>query len=207
MSEIQSPNAPAKHDDPEARADAARAQALAEMPDAGPAPAQAQPEKAKGGMPPGVKKAILFLGGAIAVVVVITVLAIILALTRPDAAELIAAIRDIFIIFLAWFSILIAVSIVILILQMATLVNLLKNEIIPILENFQRTANTVRGTTSFMSEHLARPVIRATGFFTYIRTFFRYLGIIAGAELNEHSFPEDAPDSKVKKTSTEENAS
>jgi hypothetical protein len=49
---------------------------------------------------------------------------------------------------------------IILIIQLARLSLLLQNEISQILESTQETANTLRGTTEFMSEHLVEPVMK-----------------------------------------------
>jgi hypothetical protein len=134
------------------------------------------------------------IGGILVVTVVIPLVcsvgAIAIAYFDPDAESFISAARDVFIILLAWFSILIGAALVVLILQIASLFNLIKNELIPIIDNVQKTTNTVRGTSSFMSQNLVRPVIRATGFFAYVRTFFKYLGVIRRAELDE-SFIEE----------------
>ncbi len=121
----------------------------------------------------------------IGVIVVTTAFFVALALHTPNAAETLGAIRDVFIIILAWFSVFICISIVILVLQVAALFNLIKNEMVPILETFQKTTDTVRGTSAFVSKNLTQPVIRATGFFAYVRTFLRYLHIIRSAELKE----------------------
>jgi hypothetical protein len=118
----------------------------------------------------------------IVVVLVGSIVAVIAALADPGAAEKIGAIRDIFIIILTWFSVLIGVSLIVLILQIAALFNLLKNEVMPILESVQNTANTVRGTTAFMSQNLTRPVIRARGFFTYLRAILEALDIVRRAQ-------------------------
>jgi hypothetical protein len=57
-------------------------------------------------------------------------------------------------------SLLIGVALVILIVQLATLINLLQNEIKPILNSTSETVNTVRGTVTFLSDNLAEPVIK-----------------------------------------------
>jgi len=69
-------------------------------------------------------------------------------------------IRDIFIIFMALEFLLIGIVMIILIIQLARLTLLLQNEISPILESTQETANTLRGTTVFLSEHLVEPVMK-----------------------------------------------
>jgi hypothetical protein len=50
---------------------------------------------------------------------------------------------------------------ILLIVQLARLINLLQNEIRPILESTNETTRTLRGTAVFMSDHLTEPVIKA----------------------------------------------
>lgn len=69
-------------------------------------------------------------------------------------------VRDIFIIFMALEFLLIGIVMIILIIQLARLTLLLQNEIKPILESTSETANTLRGTTTFLSEHLVEPVLK-----------------------------------------------
>lgn len=69
-------------------------------------------------------------------------------------------IRDIFIIFMALESLVIGVALIILVLQLATLINLIQNEIKPILNSTNETVNTLRGTTTFLSNNLVEPVIK-----------------------------------------------
>lgn len=86
------------------------------------------------------------------------IVAAVWGLLQPDAPT--EKIRDIFIIFMAFESLLIGVALVILILQIASLMNLLQNEIKPILDATNETVHTLRGTTTFISENLAEPVIK-----------------------------------------------
>jgi hypothetical protein len=86
-------------------------------------------------------------------------------------------IRDIFIIFMALEFLLIGIVMIILIIQLARLSLLLQNEISPILESTQETANTLRGTTEFMSEHLVEPVMKLNQYLAgmnRIVDFFRF---------------------------------
>src|SRR3989337_2166398 len=69
-------------------------------------------------------------------------------------------IRDIFIIFMALEFLVLGLALVILIVQLATLINLLQNEVKPILETTNETANTLRGTAVFLSDNLVDPVIK-----------------------------------------------
>lgn len=96
------------------------------------------------------------------VVAVIVLLALIVGgiylLLQPTTDT--ARIRDIFIIVMAIETLLIGLVLVILIVQIARLINLLQNEIKPILDSTNETVSTLRGTTAFLSDNLAEPVIR-----------------------------------------------
>lgn len=69
-------------------------------------------------------------------------------------------IRDVFIIFMALEFLVVGVALVILMIQLAVLINLLQNEIKPILNSTNETVNTMRGTVTFLSDNLAEPVIK-----------------------------------------------
>jgi len=73
-------------------------------------------------------------------------------------------VRDLAIILLALESLVIGVVLVVLILEIRNLAKLLREEIKPILDSADETARTVRGTTSFVSETLVNPMIRASSF-------------------------------------------
>lgn len=100
--------------------------------------------------------------------------AAIYGLTRDPATT--ANIRDIFIIFLAFESLIIGVALVVLIVQVAGLINLLRNEIQPILKTTHETVNTLRGTTEFLSENLVEPVIKLNGYLAGLRRLFSLFG-------------------------------
>ena len=72
---------------------------------------------------------------------------------------MIANIRDISIIFLAFESIIVLVLLSVLIVQVRNLVILLNEEIRPMLEASQETADTVRNTTTFVSKYVAQPFV------------------------------------------------
>lgn len=69
-------------------------------------------------------------------------------------------IRDIFIIFMAVEFLIIGIALVILIIQLASLINLLNNEVKPILKSTTETVNTLKGTTQFLSDTMVGPVIK-----------------------------------------------
>lgn len=79
-----------------------------------------------------------------------------------DAANWVGIIRDIFIIVLAMEGMLMGIALIVLVIQLAALINLLQNEVQPIVDNATETVTTVRGTAQFMSRNLVEPVIKAS---------------------------------------------
>jgi hypothetical protein len=61
---------------------------------------------------------------------------------------------------------------VVLVIQFASLINLLQNEVKPILQSTSETVNTLRGTTEFLSENLVEPVIKLNSYLAGLRKFF-----------------------------------
>jgi len=86
-----------------------------------------------------------------------------------------ARVRDIFIIFLALEFLLIGLALIILIIQVARLSYLLQHEIKPILESTTETVNTLRGTTTFMSKHLVKPVIKLNEYLAGLSGVMKYI--------------------------------
>src|SRR5258707_4573270 len=79
------------------------------------------------------------------------ILAIVGSLINSDGiAHFFSILRDFFIIILALQGILISVALVILVLQLTALINLLENEIRPLIEETHDTLTTVNGTTKFV---------------------------------------------------------
>lgn len=89
--------------------------------------------------------------------------------------EVTAQIRDVFIIFMALESLLLGVALVILIIQLAILINLLQNEIKPILNSTNETVNTLRGTATFLSDNLVEPVIKLNEYLAAFKRLFDFL--------------------------------
>jgi hypothetical protein len=87
-------------------------------------------------------------------------------------------IRDIFIIFLALEFMVLGVAVVILLIQLAKLVNLLQNEVKPILDATSETINTLKGTTDFLSENLVDPVIKLNGYMAGFKKILDLLKIV-----------------------------
>ncbi len=103
----------------------------------------------------GGKKVAIIISGLLLLALVVTGLVLLL---QPGTDT--ARVRDIFIIFMALEFLLVGGVMVILIIQLARLTLLLQNEIKPILDSTNETANTLRGTTAFLSEHLVEPVLK-----------------------------------------------
>lgn len=75
-----------------------------------------------------------------------------------------SSVRDVAIIVLAIESIVIGGLLIFLIIQLQRLIKMLREEIKPVIDSTNETVSTVRGTTTFVSEHLVSPIIRATSF-------------------------------------------
>jgi hypothetical protein len=80
------------------------------------------------------------------------------------------------IIFMAFEFMVLGVAMVILIIQLATLINLLQNEIRPILDSTNATANTLRGTAIFLGDNLVEPVIKINEYLSGLYRFFELIG-------------------------------
>jgi hypothetical protein len=113
------------------------------------------------------------IAGAVLLVALI-VWAIIALSGHPEAA---ANVRDIFIIFMALESLLVGAALVVLIIQLASLINLLQNEVKPILKSTNETVNTLRGTSEFLSENLVEPVIKLNSYLAGLKKVFDLFGI------------------------------
>ncbi|HEX2979106.1 MAG TPA: hypothetical protein VHO48_02475 [Anaerolineaceae bacterium] len=86
--------------------------------------------------------------------------------------ETTSRIRDVFIIFMALEFLIVGVALVILLVQLATLINLLQNEIKPILTSTNETVSTLRGTAAFLSDNLVEPVIKLNEYIAGMRKAF-----------------------------------
>jgi hypothetical protein len=114
------------------------------------------------------------IAGAVVLVAGIVVAVIFLAKDPASTAN----VRDIFIIFMALESLLIGAALVVLMIQLASLINLLQNEVKPILKSTSDTVNTLRGTTEFLSENMVAPVIKLNSYLAGLRKFFDLFNII-----------------------------
>jgi hypothetical protein len=122
--------------------------------------------------------AILFLALIIASIVV-------LLLPATDTAK----VRDVFIIFMALESLFLGLTMVILIIQLARLINLLQNEIGPILESTNETVNTLRGTSEFLSDNLVEPVIKMNERAAGVTQALKIIGLVRGTKPKKSNSP------------------
>lgn len=114
---------------------------------------------------------------AIAVVLLGSIITGIVFLAKAEPATT-SQVRDIFIIFLALESLVIGVVLVILVIQVSTLVNLVQNEIKPILQSTTETVNTLKGTTQFLSQNLVGPVIKVNSYTAGIKRLLNLVNIL-----------------------------
>ncbi len=114
-------------------------------------------------------------GIIVAVILVLAgIVVAVIALTKYPAVA--TNVRDIFIIFMAFESLIIGAALVVLVIQIASLINLLQNEVKPILQSTSETVNTLRGTTEFLSENLVEPVVKLNSYLAGLRKFFDVFG-------------------------------
>jgi hypothetical protein len=135
------------------------------LPPPTPPPAEPTDEAAAGGGLTLRRVVMIASGGLIALILLIFVLALVVARGNVEQwGAIIEIVRDLVIIFLALEGILIILALSVLILQVARLINLLQNEVQPILKNTQETIKSAKGTVDFVSETVTGPIVRATAF-------------------------------------------
>jgi predicted tellurium resistance membrane protein TerC len=124
------------------------------------------------------QKKVVFIGILLVGLLVILIAFSLFYLLQPTTDT--ARIRDIFIIFLAIESLLIGLTLVVLMIQLAKLLNLLQNEIRPIVESTNETVSNLRGTTTFLSDNLVEPVIKVNEFTAGFRQLIAVIGLTRG---------------------------
>jgi hypothetical protein len=121
-------------------------------------------------------KRIIIIASIIGVIVIaVLVTAIVFLFQAP--LDTTAHIRDIFIIFMALESLVLGLVLITLVFQIARLTNLLQNEIKPILQSTNETISTLRGTTTFLSDNLAEPVIKLNEYLAALQQFVQLFGL------------------------------
>ena len=102
------------------------------------------------------------------------ILAIILLLQPTTPTD---RIRDVFIIVVALESLVIGIALIVLIVQLASLINLLQNEIRPILNATSDTVHTLRGTAEFLGENVVEPVIKLNAYLAGLYRMLELMGV------------------------------
>ena len=117
------------------------------------------------------------MAGIIAVIVLLVALlgVAIYFLLQPETPT--DKIRDIFIIVVALETLVIGVALIVLVVQLASLINLLQNEVRPILNATNETVNSLRGTAEFLGENVVEPVIKLNGYLAGLKRMLELLGV------------------------------
>jgi hypothetical protein len=146
-------------------------------------------ERARRWLIGGLVVAALFVIGLIALLTVLSVDAYQAAAADqgPTPGEIVVSLlRDAAIIFVAFETLFIGILLMILMVQVNSLVVLLRDEIKPMLEAANETLSTVRGTTQFVSHNVVSPVVKWSGYLAGLQRIVRELtGLRKGEEIEE----------------------
>jgi hypothetical protein len=123
-----------------------------------------------------------FLVGAGVFMILLIVLLVFLSIDAYQAAYegappspgsvVVSLLRDVAIVFVAFETLIIGVLLIVLMVQVQSLVVLLRDEIRPMLEAANETLATVRGTTQFVSHNVVTPVMKWSGYLAGLRRIF-----------------------------------
>jgi hypothetical protein len=146
-------------------------------------------ERARRWLIGGLVVAALFLIGLIALLTILSVDAYRAAAggQGPTPGEIVVSLlRDAAIIFVAFETLFIGILLMILMVQVNSLVVLLRDEIKPMLEAANETLSTVRGTTQFVSHNVVSPVVKWSGYLAGLQRIVRELtGLRDDGEIEE----------------------
>lgn len=109
------------------------------------------------------------IAGVVVTMVVSVLFVILLVYLANNYAETILVVRDMFIIALGLMSCLSGIVLILLLIAVIRLVNMLEYELKPILLKTNETLGTIRGTTTFVSENVVRPMTTATSYIAGVR--------------------------------------
>lgn len=116
------------------------------------------------------------IGAAIGAVILLVLLGVAIYFLLQPATPT-DKIRDIFIIVVALESLVIGVALIVLAVQLASLINLLQNEVRPILKATTDTVNNLRGTAEFLGENVVEPVIKLNGYLAGLYRMLELMGV------------------------------
>lgn len=111
----------------------------------------------------------------IGIVILVLFVGGIIFLLNPETPT--AKIRDLMIILMSLELLLLGISAILLIVQLARLINLFQNEIKPVLQAANETMNTIRGTTVFLSDSFVQPVVKINSYLAALKRFMDLLKI------------------------------
>jgi hypothetical protein len=98
-------------------------------------------------------------------------------------AVVVGLLRDAAIVFVAFETMVIGVLLILLMVQVRSLVVLLRDEIKPMLEAANETLATLRGTTQFVSHNVVSPVMKWSGYLAGLQRIVREIsGLREGGE-------------------------
>ena len=124
------------------------------------------------------QRSILIWGIIFLVLLLAGIITAIYFLLRPETpVEQVGRIRDVFLIFMALESLLIGAALIVLIVQVSSLINLMQNEVRPILQATTETVNNLRGTAEFLGENVVQPVIKLNGYLAGLQRVIELMGI------------------------------
>jgi hypothetical protein len=106
------------------------------------------------------KQRLLVIGAVVLVLALIAGIVLSVISLSAMSGDQTGKIRDIFIIFMAIEFLIIGVALVVMIIQLAALINLLQNEVKPILNSTNETVSTLKGTAKFLSDNMVEPLIK-----------------------------------------------
>ena len=118
---------------------------------------------------------IVVVGVVAAIVILLLLIVAVVLLLQPGVPT--DRIRDIFIIVVAFETLVVGVALIVLLIQLASLINLLQNEVRPILEATSETVRTLRGTAAFLGESVVEPVIKLNGYLASIQRVLELMGV------------------------------
>lgn len=112
-----------------------------------------------------------YAGIGVAVIVILIIAGFVLMINGGATG----VVRDIIIIFLALESVILVGLMVALVIQMMSLVRLMRDEVRPLITSAQETVNSARGTTQFVSRKIVTPTAEAAANVAQVKRMFQVL--------------------------------
>jgi hypothetical protein len=100
---------------------------------------------------------------AVVLVVGVVVLPIVLVFTSPDTSSWLVNVRDMSIIYASLFMCVGAILFIVMTALIAFIAFMIRDHIVPALEKADDALQTVKGTTTFVSESVVAPIIKVAG--------------------------------------------